>query len=507
MGGEQDTRVYIVGAGPGDPALITVRGLDLLRKADCVLYDALVPVELLFYTREDAELIPVGKRWGVTQEEINRLMEIKAGEGKLVVRLKGGDPFIFGRGGEEAVYLRGRGIGFEVVPGVSAASGVPAYAGIPLTYRGVSSSICIVTCRESRSGGEKVDWGSVAGLEGTLVLFMCATRAREVREKLLSAGLSGETPFSSIRWGTTSSQEVISGRLRDLGERALVPPCITVVGDVVEFRERLSWFEGKPLFGRTILVVRPRDEALRLAEELRSYGARALIFPAIRFVPTTPRADLLRDALDSDWLIFTSTRGVRFFVHALRGFGLDVRAIGSRIAAVGGKTAQELSGYGIAADLVPGEASTAGLLEEFGRVGIGGRKVAILRGGIGNEALRSGLEGLGAHVVEVVLYRTVPAGEREAEILRPLLSGVDTFIFTSPSGVDSFLRAFGAEGRQALERGALVAMGPTTGRHLEEKGFRVDMMPVAPTDEGIIEAVLKSSRRDERRRSPPSSDP
>jgi uroporphyrinogen III methyltransferase/synthase len=336
---------------------------------------------------------------------------------------------------------------------------------------------------------------------------MCAMKAREVREKLLSAGLSGETPFSSIRWGTTSSQEVISGRLEDLGERTVAPPCLTVVGNVVEFRERLSWFERKPLFGRTVLVVRPKDEALKLAEELRTYGARALIFPAIKFVPTNPRADLLEDVLDTDWLIFTSKRGVRFFVHVLRRFGLDVRAIKSHIAAVGEGTAQELSGYGIAADLIPEKASAAGLLEEFRKMGIGGEKMAILRGGLKNEALRSGLEGLGAYVVEMTLYRTVPAGEREAQILGPLLPEVDAFIFTSPSGVDSFLRAFGAKGRKVLKGGFIVAMGPTTGRYLEEKGFRVDVMPIAPTNEGIIEAVLMTIRQNGHRRSPLTSNP
>jgi uroporphyrinogen III methyltransferase/synthase len=495
MGCKGDTerdrgKVYIVGAGPGDPSLITKRGLELIKAADCILYDALAPVELLFYAGDEAELIPVGKKWGIMQSEINRLMEAKAREGKLVVRLKGGDPFVFGRGGEEAEYLSERGIEFEVVPGVSALSAVPAYAGIPLTHRRLSSSICAVTCHEDPSKEEGLNWRSVAELNGTLVLFMGAKNAKEVREKLISSGMNGDLPFTSITWGTTSMQRVISGKLEELGEERLEPPSLTVVGDVVELRGKLSWFERKPLFGRNILVIRPKEEALELAERLREYGARALIFPAIKFLPLDLSVDLLKESLDSDWMVFTSKRGVRFFLQALQRAGLDVRGVRSKVAAIGSVTAEELRKVGIIADLLPDEYSSEGLLRSFARMGIAGKRISLLRCRGGNVALKRGLEELGAHTVEVELYRSVPSGEREAEILRPLLKQMDTFIFTSPSCVSSFLETFGEEGGSALRKGLIVAIGPVTGRSLEEKGFTVDIMPDLYTGEGIVGEIV-----------------
>ncbi|HEX30574.1 TPA: uroporphyrinogen-III C-methyltransferase [Candidatus Poribacteria bacterium] len=487
---ENRGKVYIVGAGPGDPSLITKRGLDLIRGADCILYDALAPVELLFYAKEEAELVPVGKKWGTTQSEINKLMEAKAREGKLVVRLKGGDPFIFGRGGEETEYLNERGIEFELVPGISALSAVPAYAGIPLTHRRLSSSICAVTCHEDPSKEEELNWRSVAELNGTLVLFMGAKNAREVKEKLTSSGMNGNLPFASITWGTTSMQRVTAGKLKELGEKGLEPPSLTVIGDVVELREKLSWFERKPLFGRNILVIRPKEEALELAERLREYGTRALIFPAIKFLPLDIEVGLLRDSLDSDWMVFTSKRGVRFFLQALQKAGLDVRRVRSRVAAIGAVTAEELRKVGILTDLLPDEYSSKGLLRSFARIGVSGKRISLMRCRGGNVALRNGLKELGAEVSEVGLYQTVPSGGREAEILRPLLSQMDTFIFTSPSCVSSFLETFGEEGRSALRKGLIVAIGPVTGKSLEEGGFTVDIMPDLYTGEGIVEEIV-----------------
>ena len=496
MGCKGDTeknrgKVYIVGAGPGDPSLITKKGLDLIRRADCILYDALAPVELLFYSKEEAELIPVGKRWDVRQDEINEMMEMKAREGKLVVRLKGGDPFVFGRGGEEAEYLREKGIEFEMVPGVSALSAVPAYAGIPLTHRRSSSSICAVTCHEDPNKGERLNWEAVAELKGTLVLFMGARNAKEVKERLISSGMSGDLPFATITWGTTSMQRVTSGKLYELGEKRLEPPSLTVIGDVAKLRGKLSWFERKPLFGRSVLVIRPRKEALKLAERLRGYGARALIFPAIKFIPLHLEEDTLREAISSDWMVFTSKRGVRFFIRALQTRGLDLRSVRSKVAAIGPVTAEELRRVGMLPDLIPEKFSSEGLLRSFAEVDLSGRRVSLMRCRGGNVTLKKGLEELGAETVEVELYRSAPSGEREAKILRPLLRQMDTFIFTSPSCVSSFLERFGEEGRSALKEGVIAAIGPVTARSLEAKGFTVDIMPEVYTGEGIIEEMKR----------------
>jgi len=490
VAGGGDPKVYLVGAGPGDISLATKRALELIGRADCVLYDSLVPVELLFYAREDAELIPVGKREGWGQGEINELMVRKVREGKTVVRLKGGDPFVFGRGGEEAEHLRERGVEFEVVPGVSSLSAVPAYAGVPLTHRALSSVVCALTCREAPGKGRGVNWKAVCELEGTVVLFMGAGNAAEVRERLLASGMGGDTPSVSIVRGTTSGQKVVSGRLEELGEEGLEPPCLTVVGQVTKLREKLSWFERKPLFGRTVLVARPREEAMELAERLREHGARALPFPAVRFSPIEVEGEKLRNALVSDWLVFTSKRGVRFFREALWRAGLDVRAVKAKVAAIGTATADELRRTGIAPDLVPGRFSSEGLLEAFSGVGVAGRRVALLRARGGNPELRRGLVGMGAEVVEVELYEVLPGGKREAGLLRPLLPEVDTFVFGSPSCVRSFLFAFPEEGREALRRGTAVAIGPVTGRALEREGAGKVLVPRTYTADGIVQVFL-----------------
>lgn len=489
---ENEGKVYIVGAGPGAPSLITKRGLDLIRNADCVLYDALAPVELLFYTKDSAELIPVGKREGITQAEINNLLETKAKQGKAVVRLKGGDPFIFGRGGEEAEQLNKKGVEFEIVPGISAFSAVPAYAGIPLTHRRLSSSIYAVTCHEDPKKKESsLNWKAIAGLNGTLVLFMGAKNAKEVRKKLLSWGMSGNSLFSSITWGTTSMQKTISGKLEEFGDKELEPPSLTVIGDVVKLREKLSWFEKKPLFGKNILVVRPKEDALELAERLRVGGARAFIFPAIEFLPIRPEREILKDALDAEWSVFTSKRGVRFFIDTLHRAKLDVRTVDSKVAAIGEKTAQELKKFGILADLIPDKYSSKGLLKSFAEIEITGRQVSLFRCRGGNKVLNSGLKKFGADVLEVELYETIPSGKREAKILEPLLSQIDSFIFTSPSCVSSFLSAFGEKGKMALRKGVIVSIGPVTKSCLEKEGITVSLMPKVYTGEGILRLMIE----------------
>lgn len=482
-------KVYIVGAGPGDPSLITKRALRLIERADSVLYDSLVPVELLLYAKEEAELIPVGKKGGWDQEEINELMVRKALEGKTVVRLKGGDPFIFGRGGEEVEHLRERGVEFEIVPGVSALSAVPAYAGVPLTHRRFSSAVCAVTCREAL-GKESISWRAISELGGTLVLFMGAGNADDVRERLISSGMDEDTPFVSVMWGTTSEQRTVSGRLGELGRVKLRPPCLTLVGRVALLRERLRWFERKPLFGRTILVARPKEEAVKLAERLREYGARVLPFPAVKFSPLEVDARTLGRALDSDWMAFTSKRGVRFFRDALFGVGSDVRSLRARVAAIGPSTAEELENVGVIPDLVPEEYSSRGLLKEFSRVGVAGKRVVLLRAKGGNPELPSGLERMGADVEDVELYRAVPGGEREAKVLRPLLPDVDTLVFGSPSCLESFLSTFSEEGREALRRGTVVAMGPVTAEALGREGAQRVLVPETFTADGVLKVIL-----------------
>ncbi|HWP34573.1 MAG TPA: uroporphyrinogen-III C-methyltransferase, partial [Thermodesulfobacteriota bacterium] len=371
--------VYLIGAGPGDPGLLTLRGAECLARADVVVYDYLASPLLLRHAREDAERVYVGKRGGgerTEQAAITALLIERARAGRTVARLKGGDPFIFGRGGEEAEALAAAGIPFEIVPGVTSAIAAPAYAGIPLTHRELASSVAFVTGHEDPAkAAPAVDWARLATGADTLVLLMGVRTLPDVVARLLAHGRPPATPVAVIRWGTTPEQETVVGTLADIvarvEARGLAPPALAVVGEVVRLRERLAWFEAKPLFGRRIVVTRAREQASELARTLRELGALPIECPTIALEPPESWAalDAALDRLgEYDWVVFTSASGVRFFLERLRTRGRDVRALGrARICAIGPATAEAVAALGLAVDAVPAEYVAEGVVEALER--------------------------------------------------------------------------------------------------------------------------------------------
>jgi uroporphyrinogen III methyltransferase/synthase len=521
-------KVYLVGAGPGDPGLITVAGLQRLKDADVVVYDRLVAPALLNEARAEAERIFVGKVAGEShdQEAINRLLIEKAREGKRVVRLKGGDPFVFGRGGEEAEALRGAGIGFEVVPGVTSAVAVPAYAGIPVTHRGLASTFAVITGHEAepsppaplpRAGeGGKIDWAKLATGVDTLVLLMGTKTLAEIVERLMANGRAPETPVAVIRWGTTPEQRTVTGTLADIASRVeesgLTPPAITVVGEVVRLRESLSWFESRPLFGRRVLITRTRRQASTLARLLAAEGAIPIELPAIE-IEASADPHALGAAIDAlrggryGWAVFTSANAVELWFEHLGERGLDARAFAaSKVAAIGPATAEALAGRGIVADVVPEEYVAEAVVEALrGAQGWGPepQRVLVPRAEGARPELVEGLRAAGAEVDEVTLYRAAVPETAPADALSLLQDGaIDIVTFTSSSTVRNLAAMLNGSltpgpspdarerGVADMLRGSLVAcIGPITAKTAAELGLRVDVVASEYTVEGLVRAL------------------
>ncbi|MGE5895015.1 MAG: uroporphyrinogen-III C-methyltransferase, partial [bacterium] len=367
-------KVFLVGAGPGDIGLLTVKGLRCLQSADVVVYDFHLNAQILNYLKHEAEFIYAGKRGGhheMSQEDINRLLIEKAQEGKTVCRLKGGDPFVFGRGGEEAVALAAEHIPFEIVPGISSSIAAPAYAGIPLTHRKYSSSFAVIPGYEDTTKSDSsIDWSKLATGVGTLVFLMAVKNFEDVAKKLIEHGRSAQTPVAVIRWGTRADQVTITGTLESIAgiikEKDIKPPAVTVVGEVVKLRETLKWFEDKPLFGQRVLVTRETVEGFEPLEEL---GAEIIAFPTIEIVPLDDYTDLdrcLNNISSYHWIVLTSANGVNYFFRRLFALNRDIRDLkGIKICAVGDKTAKAIAGYGIRVDMVPDEFRAEGLLKSF----------------------------------------------------------------------------------------------------------------------------------------------
>ncbi len=473
-------KVYLVGAGPGDPGLLTRRGEELLRRADVVVYDRLVEERLLGFCREGVERVWAGKSPGfapLPQEEINRLLIQRAREGKTVVRLKGGDPFVLGRGGEEAEALARAGVPFEVVPGVSSATGVPGYAGIPLTRRGLSSSFAVLTGHEP-PGEEEAErrkglfWGA-----GTVVVLMVSRRLEEVVEEMVRAGRDPREPAAVVVRGSTPEQKVVRGALEEipaLCRREGCPnPALLIAGPTVALSPELDWFSRRPLRGRRILLTLSPRVGGELAALLREEGAEVLDFPLIRILPPVDWEELdaaLEDLSSFQWLFFTSQHGVEFFFRRLRERRVDRRRLFPlRIGVVGKATARALEEEGICADLVPPDfraASLVSLLREEVRPG---ERALFPAGDLAREELPEGLKALGVEVRQVTVYRTRPA---EVEGLgRELEKGVDLVVLGSPSGVEALLSLLGPEGRELLRSSLLLAIGPTTARALAGAGL------------------------------------
>ena len=494
-------KAYIIGAGPGDPGLVTLRAVEALKLADVVVYDNLVNEELLAYAPPAARRIYAGKRGGdhtLTQDKINELLVQETLDGRTVARLKGGDPFIFGRGGEEAEELATRGIPFEVIPGVTSAIAVPAYAGIPLTHRGFTSTVAFVTGHEDPTKEKSdIDWQALAGI-GTLVFLMGVKNLDQITGALISKGKPPETPAALIRQGTTPDQKVLSGTLATVADLAVKnrfkPPAILVVGKVVELRETLAWFDTKPLFGLGVVVTRPERQADDLAKLLAKQGARPIAFPTIAIEPPSDWSGLdaaLAELESYHWIIFTSANGVHFFFERLRQKGKDVRDLkGVNICCIGPATARQLEARGIRADLVPKEFIAEGILKSFAEIDLEGKKILIPRAAKARELLPEGLKKMGAEVVTATTYRTVSSGRKREELNARLAEGdVDVITFTSSSTVTNFVDIMGKD--FALPPSVRVAcIGPVTAGTAVKAGFKIDILEHEYTMEGLVRALV-----------------
>ncbi len=500
------TAVYLIGAGPGDAGLITVRGLDCLRRADVVVHDHEVGAGILRLARPGTEIIDVGGAGptALAQEAITYLIIEKVREGKVVARLKWGDPFVFDRGGEEALFLRENGITLELVPGVPLGIAWPEYAGIPLTYPGGGDSVTIIRgFDETGKAMPNVDWQAVARVQGTLLCYASAQQLPRVLDALVSHGYPSNMPAAIVRRGTLPSQQTEEGSIAELQEilreRPSREPGLLVAGRVVSFREHLRWFDQRPLFGRRVLVTRPREQASDLADRLTSLGAEAILTPMIRIEPPTDRAPL-RDAAarahEFDWIVFTSVNAVDAFMDALAEHGRDARAFGSaHVCAVGSATAARLLTCGIRADLVPGDFKAESVFEALkALVPLDSLSVLLPRADIGREVLAVRLREAGSVVTEVIAYRTITdEGQRagDPDVYGMLLNGqIDAVTFTSASAVQAFVRLYGADQVADLLRHTVVAaIGPVTAEAAAAFGIAVSVQPASYTIPALVDAV------------------
>jgi uroporphyrinogen III methyltransferase/synthase len=504
-------KVYLVGAGPGDPGLMTVKGLSCVQKADVVVYDRLVASRILSHAPEQAELIYVGKspdNHALVQEEINLLLVRKALEGKSVVRLKGGDPFMFGRGGEEAECLVQHAVPFEVVPGISSALAVPAYAGIPVTHRNMTSAVCIVTGNEDPTKADSdLDWDKIAMSAGTLVFLMGMGNLGAICHKLMENGRGPNTPVALIRWGTRPEQRTLVGTLATIETYArstqFTNPAVIVVGDVVNLREKLSWIEKKPLFGKRVLVTRAREQASQLSQIIEEMGGEVNEFPTIRIAPALPEDvakldNAIQKASSYKWIVFTSVNGVAAFFERLLALGMDVRDLkGPQLCAIGPKTADELRSKGLRVAYLPecyrAEEIIDGLKDKIKT----GDSVLLPRADIARKVLPEALQDMGAQVDDIIAYRTVASGEEAGERLRQELcdGNMDIITFTSSSTVTNFLRLVGPDSIPSWRQKVKVAsIGPVTSETAAKMGLTVDIEAHEYTIEGLIEALIGKTK-------------
>ena len=496
--------VFLIGAGPGDPELLTLKGLRCLQVANCVVYDSLVNIDLLQYVRPDAELIYVGKRKGqqsISQDEINQLLVQKSKEGKTVARLKGGDPFVFGRGGEEAESLTNAGVGFEIVPGVSSGIAVPAYAGIPVTHRDYSSSVTFLTGHEDSDKEDPgIAWDKLAPGAGTLVFFMGVARLPEIVENLVRCGRPLNTPIAVVQWGTYGKQDVITGTLESILQEAqsnrIGSPAITVVGEVVKLREKLKWFENRPLFGKRIVITRPRQQVEEFRSHLSGLGAEVIPFPTIEIRPPDswkPLDQAIRQIDLYDWLIFTSANGVHHFFSRYRILERDIRDLkGVRLAAIGPATERALRDLDLTVEVLPGEFKAEGLVESLRGKVLKGSRVLIARAKVARDVLPVELSKQGAHVEIVEAYQSVlPSVTRDRLEQIYAERPVDMIVFTSSSTVANLAEILRPQSMpEFLEQTVVAAIGPVTARTAEEHGLQVLVQPAQYTISSLVAAIL-----------------
>jgi uroporphyrinogen III methyltransferase / synthase len=490
--------VYLVGAGPGDPGLMTIRSLDLIVAADVIVHDRLIPRDALAAARPDAEILYVGKEPGdasVPQEGIEELLIDRARQGKIVVRLKGGDPFVFGRGGEEAEALAEAGIPFEVVPGVTAGVAAPAYAGIPVTHRDDASAVAFVTGHEDpQKEDSALDYEALASFPGTLVFYMGVKALPRIAEALIEAGRAPSEPAAVVERGTLPGQRTVSSTLEGIvaaaEEAGIKPPSVTIIGPVAARRERIAWLEGRPLHGKRIVVTRARAQASELARRLDALGAEPIELPAIRIEPHLD-SDEVRRAVESlhayALVCLTSPNGVNLLFEAMAAQGRDARALANAsVAAIGAGTAAALASYGVLADIVPERFVAEELAEALDKLELRGKPVLIARAAEGREVLPDALRKKGAEVDVVTLYETVPE-EPDPEALERARDA-DFITFTSSSTVRNFVEAAGKNGIPKEAR--VVSIGPVTSETAREAGLTVDVEAERHDIDGLVEALL-----------------
>jgi len=501
MSKNESGRVYLVGAGPGDLGLVTLRAKECIEHADVIVYDHLANPEMLGWARDDAEITYAGKKAGehaLTQDEISKLLIEKARAGKEVVRLKGGDPFVFGRGAEEAKAIVDAGIAFEIVPGITSAIAGPAYAGIPVTHRAENSHVTFFTGHEDPSKLERaIDYSALAKLGGTQVMMMGIERLESITREMMAKGVRPDLPVALVRWATTGRQQTLTGTLENIARRAIEAefeaPAVAVFGDVVGLRKDLNWYEQRPLSGKRIVVTRTRKQAGALTSQLRALGADVIELPTIRIEPPTDLrefGELVQDAHTYDWIVFTSPNGVDAFFEMFFKLYDDAREIGAaKIAAIGPATAQRVRDFHLHVDLQPDEFVAEAVVGEFRKQGgVENLRILIARAEKARDVLPRELSKLGAIVDEASAYRTVPETRDITGARRRFLEeGADLITFTSSSTVENFL-ALGL----AWPKGMLVAsIGPITSKTARDRGLKIDIEARRHDIEGLVEAIRK----------------
>ena len=495
---------YLVGAGPGDLGLVTLRAKECIEFADVLVYDALSSPELLNWTKPDCEKIYVGKRakdHSVPQDQINDIIVEKTKAGKNVVRLKGGDPMIFGRGGEEAAELAEAGVTFEIVPGISSTIAGPAYAGIPVTHRDHNTQLTIFTGHEDPTKGfSSVDYAQLAKAPGTKVFVMGVARLREITSAFIEHGAAPETPIALTRWATTGSQKTIVGTLADIADIAdrlnFTSPAVAVIGDVVNERKKINWFEKRPLFGKRIVVTRTREQAGELSKALRDLGADVIELPTIRIEPPEDQrefVELVTHAHEYDWLVFTSPNGVERFFDAFFIAFADARSLGNpRIAAIGNGTAQKIREYRFAVDLIPERFVAEGLIEAFKKEDIENLTMLWVKAAETRDVIGEGLTKLGAIVDNCITYRTVPETEDPTGARARLEEeGADLITFTSSSTVDHFFDL----GIDWPEGCGAASIGPVTSETLRKKGIKPAFEAPQHDIPGLVKAIVSHFKK------------
>ncbi|MBF0457133.1 MAG: uroporphyrinogen-III C-methyltransferase [Nitrospirae bacterium] len=499
-------KVFLVGAGPGDMGLLTLKALRCIQKAETILYDFHLNKRLLNFAKEGTELIYAGKRGGrheMTQDEINASLLSKALEGKVVCRLKGGDPFVFGRGGEEAEVLAAHGVDFEIIPGVTSAISVPAYAGIPLTHRKYSSSFAVITGNEDETKKDsKINWPAIAKGIDTLVFLMGVKNIDYITSSLITHGMDPLTPAAIVRWGTRPEQVTLTTTLKDISKMAtgehIRPPAVMVVGKTVGLRDTLSWYEKKPLFGQRILITRQYTEDY---EPLEDMGAEIFEFPTIKTVPPDSY-DALDAAIDTietyDWIILTSSNGFQYFFNRLIEKNKDIRDLkGIRLCAIGEKTAEKLKGCGLITAAVPEEFNAEGLIEQFTKDGenaIKGKRFLLPRAEKARETFPDRVRELGGHIDTPAAYKTIRPQTHAKRLERFLREGKITMAtFTSASSFNNLQEFLGSETTELLRDITIAAIGPVTKKAIAKAGLTVGIMPERATIDGLVQAIISEA--------------